>query len=382
MSGWSRTVERILALQPSRVLEIGCGTGLLLFRIASRCTRYWGTDFSEVVLRRIQQELVRPEQELPQVTLLQRWADDFTGIEAEAFDTVILNSVVQYFPSIDYLLRVLEGAVHAVAPGGYIFVGDVRSLPLLEAFHASVHCYQAPPSLSRAELRQRVHRSMAQEKELVIDPAFFTALKQRFPQIRQVDIRLKRGRYHNELTKFRYDVILQVGPESAPTLEPSWLDWQQEGLTLSAVRQLLEETAPEMVGLRRVPNARLLADVKTVEWLASDEGPATVGELRERLQNIQGEGVEPEELWALCNELPYAVDISWSDAGADGCFDVVFRRRTPAGAVEPRGVVDFSGETVQPKPGAPMPITRCRGSLPMSWYPSYAASCKRNCPST
>ena len=33
------TVERILSLHPRRVLEIGCGTGLLLFRIAPHCTQ-------------------------------------------------------------------------------------------------------------------------------------------------------------------------------------------------------------------------------------------------------------------------------------------------------------------------------------------------------
>jgi len=55
---------------------------------------------------------------------------------------------VQYFPSLDYLLRVLEGAVRAVAPGGFIFIGDVRSLPLLSAFHASVQLYQADPTLT------------------------------------------------------------------------------------------------------------------------------------------------------------------------------------------------------------------------------------------
>ena len=61
---------------------------------------------------------------------------------------MILNSVVQYFPSIEYLVRVLEGAVQAVAEGGYIFVGDVRSLPLLEAFHTSVELQRASAALS------------------------------------------------------------------------------------------------------------------------------------------------------------------------------------------------------------------------------------------
>jgi len=41
-------------------------------------------------------------------------ATDFEGVEPEAFDAVI--PVVQYFPNIDYLVRVLEGAVQALAP--------------------------------------------------------------------------------------------------------------------------------------------------------------------------------------------------------------------------------------------------------------------------
>ncbi len=115
---------------------------------------------------------------------------------------MVLNSVVQYFPSIEYLLHVLEEPCDTLRPGGYLFIGDVRSLPLLEAFHASVHCSQASPSLSRDELRQRVRRSMAHEKELVIDPAFFAALRQRFPQICNIDIRLKRGRYQMNSPSF------------------------------------------------------------------------------------------------------------------------------------------------------------------------------------
>ena len=49
---------------------------------------------------------------------VQRPADDFAGIAAGAFDVVVLNSVVQYFPDVDYLVRVLEGALRAVRPGG------------------------------------------------------------------------------------------------------------------------------------------------------------------------------------------------------------------------------------------------------------------------
>ena len=42
---------------------------------------------------------------------------EFDESEVEKYDVVIINSVVQYFPSVEYLVRVLEGAVQAVAPG-------------------------------------------------------------------------------------------------------------------------------------------------------------------------------------------------------------------------------------------------------------------------
>ncbi|HLO48027.1 MAG TPA: amino acid adenylation domain-containing protein, partial [Kamptonema sp.] len=267
MREWvNNQVEQILALQPQRVLEIGCGTGLILFRIAPHCTKYCGTDFSPVSLNYIQQQLEK--QQIPQVTLQQKMATDFQEIETAAFDAVVLNSVVQYFPNIDYLIQVLEAAVQATAPGGFIFIGDVRSLPLLEAFHASVQLYQAEPSLTRFELQQRVQSQVFQETELVIDPAFFSALKQHFSQISSVQIKLIRGREHNELTQFRYNVIIHIGNETVNNTKNSLLlNWSEDNLTVSAVRQLLIEKQPEILCLTNVANARVFAAVQTAKWL-------------------------------------------------------------------------------------------------------------------
>ena len=46
----SATVDRIMALQPRRVLEIGVGSGLVLSQIAPHCEHYVGTDFSAVAI--------------------------------------------------------------------------------------------------------------------------------------------------------------------------------------------------------------------------------------------------------------------------------------------------------------------------------------------
>ncbi|MBD2412761.1 amino acid adenylation domain-containing protein [Nostoc calcicola FACHB-3891] len=325
MREWvDHTVERILSLQPSQVLEIGCGTGLLLCKIISHCDKYWGTDFAPEALRQIQQ-LQMSGQDWPQLTLLQRPADNFENIEADTFNTVIINSVIQYFPSIDYLVQVLTGAVNAVKSGGFIFVGDVRSLPLLEAYHTSVALYQASPALSTVQLQERVRQRLNQEEELVIHPDFFTALQQHLPKISQVQIHLKRGEYHNELTQFRYDVILHIGTSIDNTVDISWLDWQQQQLTLSSVRHLLLTTQPEILGIKNVPNARLIKEVKTVELLSNPDELKTVGELRSHLEQLPQTGIDPEELWNLSQDLPYAIDIIWSDCSVLDCYEVVFR---------------------------------------------------------
>jgi amino acid adenylation domain-containing protein len=323
------TVERILNLQPKRVLEIGCGTGLLLSRIAPQCELYWGTDFSQIALQYIEQ-IKQSVPGLDHVKLLQRMADDFDGLETEMFDTIILNSVVQYFPDIHYLLHVLEKALKIVKPGGTIFIGDVRSFPLLKVFHTSVQLYRASSTLPLQQLHHQIQQHLSREEELVIAPGFFYALKQYFPEISQVGISLKRGRYHNELTRFRYDVVLYVKDENLPesTQEMSWIDWEAQQLTLKAIRKLLEEDKPEQLGLRQIPNVRIEPEIQSLESLLHSDASATVLQLRETLSNIQKKrnSIEPEDIWKLGHDLPYSITIGWSNSGSDGSYDVLFRR--------------------------------------------------------
>src|SRR5262249_49607572 len=131
-------------------------------------------------------------------------------LRAGSFDMVVLNSVVQYFPDIEYLLVVLQEAVRLLAPGGKIFLGDVRHLGLLAMFHSAVQLGKAAATVSVGQLRERIARAVAQEKELVIDPQFFRMLPGRVPGISSVDIQLKRGGAPNELTRYRYDVVLHT----------------------------------------------------------------------------------------------------------------------------------------------------------------------------
>ena len=318
------TVERIAALQPKRVCEIGCGTGMLLFRIAPQCALYLGIEISAVELDFVRQQLLRPELHMPQVVLECRAAHELETVgQQERFDLVVINSVVQYFPDLEYFLTVLTRAVESLQPGGSIFIGDLRSYPLLETFHASAQLYQAPDSLSCDALWQRVHTRVRQENELVIAPQFFHSLQQRFPQITRVEINLKRGRARNELTCFRYDVVLHLGGP-AEEIECEWLDWDRDSLNLNILRERFTWILPEVLGLTGVPNARLQRHVAAAQVLRSSLRPATVGSLRSQLEGGQHAAVELEDLWDLAHEFGYTLEVRPSASELANC-DVVFR---------------------------------------------------------
>jgi amino acid adenylation domain-containing protein len=343
MRQWvDHTVARILACRPRSVLEIGCGTGLLLLRIAGRCERYWASDFSPQALASVERQLPLLGDSRAGVTLLERAAEDFTGIPEQAFDAVLLNSVVQYFPDVDYLLRVLAGAVAATRSGGVVWIGDVRSLLLQEAFQTSIELDQAEDSLAPERLRRRVQRRIGQEQELLLDPAFFHALRERLPRVGHAEVQLKRGAYRNELSKFRYDVVLHVAPDQPPPAAARWLDWRRDSLGLNTLRRLLREDSPRELGVRRIPNARVENELRAAELLAAEGAPATAREIREAVCGAPRAGVDPEALWRLGEELGYAVTVAWSEGGVGLC-DALFQRPEagapallPAQALRPR----------------------------------------------
>ena len=167
-----------------------------------------------------------------------------------------------------------------VKPGGFIFVGDVRSLPLLEMFHASVELRRAGPEVSVGRLRGRVQQRVRADEELVIDPAFFLAFGAHMPEIGAIEIVPKRGRYHNEFTCFRYDVLLHRRPPGAVVANPLRLDWEDDRLTLQALTALLERDRPDVVEIRRTPNSRLSLHHAALRLMDEADPRATVNDIR------------------------------------------------------------------------------------------------------
>ncbi|AUX38591.1 MULTISPECIES: non-ribosomal peptide synthetase [Sorangium] len=352
MRDWLRhRVERLLKLAPRRILEVGCGTGLLTFFLAARCERYVGTDFSASALEHIANHL-RPD-EVARVELLHRPADDWTGLDARSFDAVVLNSVLQYFPSLDYLVSVIAAAVDAVDDGGFVFLGDIRSLPLLHAFHASVELHRAPPSMSTDFWQERVRRAVFEDGELAVDPALFAALRRRLPRVTHIEVELTRGNHDNEMARFRYSAILHVG--AAPTgasCAATWLDWMRDRLDLAALRERLAQPTAGVIGVSGVPNARIAAAVQLARTHVKPGSARRVEDLH-RLALVEGE--EPDRFWELAEEIGWTASVAWCPDRADA-FDVLL--------MPPRC-------GAPPRVRGPMPIAeRLDDSRPLSSYGS------------
>ncbi len=202
MRDWQeRTVARIQSLAPRRVLEIGCGSGLLLLRIAPDCERYTGIDLSPQALTGLQHKVEK--RGLGNVRLLHASATELDRLGDERYDTIIVNSVAQYFPDKDYLDAVLRQAAERLEPDGRLFVGDVRNLLLAADFHRGV---QVARGAAPAQLDEAVRRALAAEPELLIAPQYFVEFARK-AALGSLQVWPKCGA-DNELTRYRYDAVL------------------------------------------------------------------------------------------------------------------------------------------------------------------------------
>lgn len=193
-------LQRHLDKTKTCVLEVGCASGITMYRIAPYVKRYIGTDMAKENLKKNEKRNI--EHKITNIELEQCRADEILKFKDEHINIIIINSVIQYFGTEEYLLDIIKKAATLIENDGILYIGDVRDAELKAHYEQSVIDYYS--------LHQMDLRGIRTSDELFVKRDFFTELKDQYPFVKQVLITEKLGSIENELTKYRYDVLINI----------------------------------------------------------------------------------------------------------------------------------------------------------------------------
>lgn len=193
----------------TRVLEIGCASGITMFRIAPQVQSYVGTDLSSVVLESNQTRI--QELGLDNIRQVQLAAHEIHNLDEEPFDLIIINSVIQCFPHHGYLNQVLSQILELAAPGARLFLGDIMDLELEHKLIQDLEQHKQRLLQTAPEQAAKVKTDFSDE--LFLSRAYFQQLPGLNPRFGKPDISAKVGSIANELRDYRFDVLIALDPE-------------------------------------------------------------------------------------------------------------------------------------------------------------------------
>ncbi|WP_185964339.1 non-ribosomal peptide synthase/polyketide synthase [Aliikangiella marina] len=315
-----QTTKNILALKPKNLLEIGCGTGLLLFKYAQFCSRIYATDISKNALESLRLKI--EQRDWSHVVLEHKPAHEV--ISQDKFDTIVINSVSQYFPSQAYLNETIESCIKQLCPGGNLFIGDVRNLDLFESHLAAIEL-RINTNSSVKQFVRNIQSRKSHEKELLISPSYFHQLCKSNELVESISILAKQGKSNNEMTRYRYDVIIRTKPSNAEASNKSDLIWH-EYKSIPALKKLFSK-GYERFAVSGLINTRISNEFRLLKQLnyslkhnQSDTNIQTI------ISDTKYECQPSDELHLitkLASELGYQSQMTWSQS-SDGLLDMHF----------------------------------------------------------
>ncbi|KAK1916800.1 hypothetical protein P3342_004355 [Pyrenophora teres f. teres] len=345
MNEWlDDTIDTMLNGQrPGNVLEIGSGTGMILFNLGDGLQSYVGLDPS----RKAVQFIAETAKSIPglagKIRMYKATAADVGRLEQPvAASLVVINSVVQYFPSLDYLFKTVQQLVELEGTRT-LFFGDVRSYALHREFLATRAVHMAGDRATKADIRRMVADMERVERELLVDPAFFTALPSRLPGlVDHVEILPKKMKATNELSCYRYAAVVHLTPRDGQARELAvrevaddrWIDFAERRLDRQSLLQQLHglSTSPT-IAVSNIPYSKTMVSRCLVRSLDGAEGetsdsPDWLASVHQQTQDCRS--LSAAELVELAQEAECRVEISWSrQHSQQGGLDAIFHRYQP-----------------------------------------------------
>jgi amino acid adenylation domain-containing protein/non-ribosomal peptide synthase protein (TIGR01720 family) len=189
-----------------RVLEIGCASGISMFRIAPRVGLYYGTDLSEVIINKNKE---RVQQEgLQNIKLAALAAHELDGLAEKNFDLIIMNSVIQCFHGHNYLRKVIKTCIDLLGEEGYLFIGDIMDQDKKDDLVRELTEFKY--AHKDRGYATKTHFS----SELFVARGFWQDLGAELEGIEKVEFSDKIHTIENELTGFRYDALISINKRS------------------------------------------------------------------------------------------------------------------------------------------------------------------------
>ncbi len=185
-----------------KVLEIGCASGLSMFRIAPDAGLYYGTDLSGVIIEKNRQRV--KNEAVQNIKLSCMPAHEIDKIDEAEFDIIIMNSVVQCFHGHNYLRQVISKCINLMSKKGIIFIGDVMDQELKAGLIQSTIEFKK----KNRDMNYRTKTDWS--VELFLSKRFFEDLRVDFKEVVDVNFSEKIYTVENELTQFRYDAMIHV----------------------------------------------------------------------------------------------------------------------------------------------------------------------------
>ena len=324
MVEWAdRTVELILRTRPRAVLEIGCGTGILLHRLMPSIDRYLGLDVAHEVIARHRVSGISG------AAFCRAAAHDLrTTVVRDALaelgtvDTVVINSVTQCFGSVDYLAAVVHDAISIVRPGGAVFVGDVRHSGLLQRFEAWLTSVTG--DTARVPTRD--------DTEMLADPPTLAQIAAGAPRPTRLVTLPRPLSADTELSRFRFDAIFLVDAHHRAAGPADDIDWVPNALLTEApggrtAAQLVEECTGEQLVVLHPDDPNLIGIANNLDAAAYTVEQVTVpacphqplGAFAQRRLAEECRRVLRREGLPRSNievQLPWSAPRSWADSTA------------------------------------------------------------------
>ncbi|KAK4502054.1 hypothetical protein PRZ48_007865 [Zasmidium cellare] len=326
-----------------RVLEIGTGTGMVLFNLGEGLQNYVGIDPSKSSVDFASDKIREIPGLADKAKINVGTASNIDQIDSQGSELVVLNSVIQYFPSPEYLFEVIE-AVARLPHAQRLFVGDVRSYPLNRQFLASRALFKLGEEASKTDIRREMTRMEDGEEELLVNPAFFTALPGRLPSfIHHVEILPKMMTATNELSSYRYAAIIHFKRSSQHVQEVytldghQWVDFRARNMDRGSLTQFVRDSRDSpLVAISNIPWSKTIEERHVVEALDEEQDSEGTDEAAwvptAKSSAKSCPSLSATDLIEVARQTGFRVEVSWSrQSSQNGGLDAIFHRCEPSG---------------------------------------------------